>query len=1125
MRNLSCRSTFVLSLALAAGAAAQPGLISHNPSSGVFGQAGSVTGREPEVVREGEAVDLWIKIGPSFSYDRVWIYYTMDGTTPEGSNGLRLNESTYVMASFARSNPNIPQEIFFQYNQPNGFGGNDDWWKATLPLNEAFGQNSRRYGATIRYKISAQRTSGNTTEVFANGGETFTYTNKIAWPGAGAGQPNPGAGYPPVTFWKEEAFIGNTYTAAMLDQNGSWWDMYFPTPGGIQGVGTKNEGYSDAGDTFPPMLSAEKRGQMHLNMGTVGIRVDGLTHWLSNPNGVSFTNVQQGYASDDTNTVATSQTLTFGGRNITVTQSDFAPAGVDFPDGLNGTGEQRHILVKRMQLTNNESQGITTDVYMYLDPALNGGDQYDSMFWDASRGAMTVYDKTRRTVTGTGAFISDPNEYNPTTFAGYDKNIALYLTGAMKVSGQQDGGRATDAWRDTSADQGQGWIARRVFIPAGQTVEVSFALVGAHLRPDPITDPIPSNDGVYDNEIVPVLDWFYGNAASSIQATTDTYWTNWLASGVTIDTPDAAYDRLMKRGLLATALHQDAVNGAVVAGYHNGAYYYSWPRDGMWAAVTLLRTGHIAEGVNALRWMKDVCYRDVEPSFGLNPVNGLPTRGFWKQKYSNDGFTIWGAPQIDGTAVYPWALMWYYDMTGDATLLNAHYAGVWDAVQAMTRDSIDSRLRYEESVNLVYTNNLWEDSYDVFIYSNANVIRGIRDAAKIATILGRNGHAMAFEGSANGIQAGLNARLDWNGENTDSSQLGIVYPWETHSPTDPRAALVVDRINGVAADRFGNIHPLVNYAGFFNNGMGWTDLINRYWNDGYWGNGSSSSPWGAGPWFLTTMWYGMYYAYRQDFTPGTGDIDNHKYRLDLLLNQLGPVGLGAEQIAARGIPGQPAPRDRGSIRFPGQNDFALQTAWPNAWESMSFFVDSMMAFLDFDPDAATNTINVKPKLPSAWPTMTFRGVELVQSSQGRTHKIDITAEIDGDDYRHTFTNTTGFDINASTVIRVPANTANIRVTRNGVTWPHTYDAALGAVTIAATPLDSGQGAQTVFEVSTACPIDFNGDGFVDFFDYDDYVACYEGFACPPSTTADFNGDGFVDFFDYDDFVAAFEAGC
>jgi hypothetical protein len=58
-----------------------------------------------------------------------------------------------------------------------------------------------------------------------------------------------------------------------------------------------------------------------------------------------------------------------------------------------------------------------------------------------------------------------------------------------------------------------------------------------------------------------------------------------------------------------------------------------------------------------------------------------------------------------------------------------------------------------------------------------------------------------------------------------------------------------------------------------------------------------------------------------------------------------------------------------------------------------------------------------------------------------------------------------------------------------------------------------------------CPADFNGDGFLDFFDYDDYVACFEGSGCPPGRDADFNGDGFVDFFDYDEFVLNFETGC
>jgi hypothetical protein len=58
-----------------------------------------------------------------------------------------------------------------------------------------------------------------------------------------------------------------------------------------------------------------------------------------------------------------------------------------------------------------------------------------------------------------------------------------------------------------------------------------------------------------------------------------------------------------------------------------------------------------------------------------------------------------------------------------------------------------------------------------------------------------------------------------------------------------------------------------------------------------------------------------------------------------------------------------------------------------------------------------------------------------------------------------------------------------------------------------------------------CPADFNADGFLDFFDYDDYAACFEAGACPPGRSADFNADGFADFFDYDDFVAAFGRGC
>ncbi len=58
-----------------------------------------------------------------------------------------------------------------------------------------------------------------------------------------------------------------------------------------------------------------------------------------------------------------------------------------------------------------------------------------------------------------------------------------------------------------------------------------------------------------------------------------------------------------------------------------------------------------------------------------------------------------------------------------------------------------------------------------------------------------------------------------------------------------------------------------------------------------------------------------------------------------------------------------------------------------------------------------------------------------------------------------------------------------------------------------------------------CRTDFTCDGFLDFFDYDAFVGCFETLVCPPNSTADFNADGFLDFFDYDAFVATFEEGC
>ncbi|MCC5823613.1 MAG: hypothetical protein JJU44_10035 [Planctomycetes bacterium] len=54
-----------------------------------------------------------------------------------------------------------------------------------------------------------------------------------------------------------------------------------------------------------------------------------------------------------------------------------------------------------------------------------------------------------------------------------------------------------------------------------------------------------------------------------------------------------------------------------------------------------------------------------------------------------------------------------------------------------------------------------------------------------------------------------------------------------------------------------------------------------------------------------------------------------------------------------------------------------------------------------------------------------------------------------------------------------------------------------------------------------CPVDMNGDGEVNFFDFAVFINLFQ--AGDPA--ADFNGDGELNFFDFSAFVAAFNAGC
>lgn len=1013
-------------LSAAGVAIATPEFVEHFPSSSVYGEPAGTTMRSPEAPQPGQSIDIWARIGFSFYYTNVAVYYTTDGSAPQGAFGTPSGTTSVAADGNWVRNDAPPNNTV-------------DWWRTTLPA------GVQTSGVTVRYKVGAWH-SGGGIEAFANNTgcadgtcddpagtpALFTYTvggtAALPWPGAGAGSATPQEGYPDVAFWKEEGVVGNNYINVMLDQNGTVYDVYYPSAGCVFGMGTKNEGYVDGLDTFPPGLPPGYRGQMNLNQAMGGIRVDGMTYWLSNPDGAGYSNVSQQYV-PDTNVIETSATLTAAGHNILVQQYDFCPKGIAFPTD-DGDSPNRGIYVKRYLLTNNGAEPKTAAFYYYADYALNGGDSYDSMFADAARGTMVAYDNTQRWTSASG-------EYNPTTTGDYDKNVSIYLATAMKrldTVGGAAGTPATDFWSDTSSDTDRGWIGIEVELPVGVTKEINVAFVGGF-------DTFAGATGTYDYQMDNAIDWFLAGNMSAAQAATESHWTDWLAQGVVVDTPDDAYNETFKRGLLATALHLDGRNGGIIAGMHNGAYPFVWPRDGVWAAVTLDRTGHTAEAAEIYRYLRDIAYRaEEEPG----------RKGWWYQKYTTDGYIVWNAPQVDETSVFPWGAYYHYNVTGDVQFLADHYVTVYEAARASSEDStVDSRLYYNDTYQLMYSNNLWEDAWGEFLYSNASVERGLRDAAAIADVMDQNvcpggpgacnyhNDKALFLARADAIHSGQIGRLLWDGENTDISHLGLVYPFNVFAADDPLVAHLVDRMNGVATDTFGNNHPIMNFASHGE----WEGLVNRYWADTYWHNFSGPNPDGS-PWFLTTLWYGCYYAQRQNLNPGKGDIDNHKYRFDLLLDRLGPIGLGAEQIAPSN-----------SLLYPGQMDFLLQAAWPNAWESMSFLVDAVMMFLDYTPDAPGNTLRIRPKLPSAWSTMTFENLTL------GSHRIDVTCAEDNASAEHTFTNRTGAAVAYDTVLRIPAGSTLLGVLENSVGKAYDHDPAIGAVSVAG-DLATGAGAAT-----------------------------------------------------------------
>ena len=105
--------------------------------------------RNPLSPTSSQSVDIWVKIGFQFQVNTAFIYYTTDGSNPEGAFGIGKGTTQVVPAFF------INHDSVTNY---------DDWWQGTIPAQPS--------GTQVRYKVA-----------FFNGGSYgVSVGNTVNWP-------------------------------------------------------------------------------------------------------------------------------------------------------------------------------------------------------------------------------------------------------------------------------------------------------------------------------------------------------------------------------------------------------------------------------------------------------------------------------------------------------------------------------------------------------------------------------------------------------------------------------------------------------------------------------------------------------------------------------------------------------------------------------------------------------------------------------------------------------------------------------------------------------------------------------------------------------------------------------
>ena len=704
-----------------------------------------------------------------------------------------------------------------------------------------------------------------------------------------------------------EGIVGNRAMTARLGPRGSTYDIYYPTVGLHTDVRPAEGDVPQSRSNFRAIVAGL----------AVGRRLDWFTERLT---WEAFQHYQGA-----TNLLMTE--LSWRNGPIRVLVTDFAVMGSVLPRTAGGT-ESTGQYIKRFRVKNEGTELRRALFGVYIQAEVNGGIGEPGLSWHDGD----------RTLLATNRGHSHANRK-----LARDATVefAIALDGRGEVHCEPTG-------------PNEAILLRWLDLPAGETVTVDLLVSGAFTgwRGDP---------GTFEHWLRPALAWFRSSDLDLVEQKTALEWDTYVEPLPSIHFPKPGYAVSLRRSALATALHVDAIEGAVASGFERGLSAYCWPREAVWVGDTCSRLGHPEIGRNVFKWLTSVK--------GQNRPYA-----YWFQKYTIDGSPEWETPAVDQSAMIPWGILRYFRRTDDLSAVVDSWPMIERAASVASGGSGHPGLSYLDDLRLVSSAGIWDNRFGAFLYSNACVVAGLRAASTLAHRLDKPEQAerwrtLAEEVWLTGILSSSAANhpedpglvdaesgrfLDcrrlstlrslWTTDKAllierskllDVSMLGLVVPYRLLPASDPR---VVASAEAVFRGSVMNGDPNVLAR----------SLVDPSRPDREATPGESSSQDVSS---LATLWMARYLIELGRETGAVRHWNRALAMLDAILSRLLPLGLSL-RVASR-------PSDQ-TLR-------GASATSSGVWRLHAMLIETLLDFAGLEYDAVDRVLTLDPVLPGPWP--------------------------------------------------------------------------------------------------------------------------------------------------------------